>query len=136
MIRRILNRLFPVEEIKRIGSRCEGETYLRRWEITPKSWRWRVFLHEFLLPDEDDLHDHPWNFISIGLKGGYTETTQWDQRRFRAPWFHIRPAEWQHRLTPHKGGCWTLLLSGKHRRDWGFQRFNVDHGFYELEVMS
>lgn len=38
--------------------------------------RFSVKLHRFLRSDPDrDLHDHPWNFVSIILWGGYYEET-------------------------------------------------------------
>ena len=49
------------------------QTYLRRWRViqTPL---FALYLHHILLPDGDrDLHDHPYPFASLTLKGGYTE---------------------------------------------------------------
>lgn len=66
----VLNKLFKRRDII-----IDNELYLRRWFITPRSWKKRVFLHCILRPDEDrHLHDHPWNFATLVLKGGYDET--------------------------------------------------------------
>lgn len=38
---------------------------------------WSLKLHRFHRGDEDrDLHDHPWSFWSLILRGGYWEVTQ------------------------------------------------------------
>jgi hypothetical protein len=69
VVHKVLNALFRRRDIV-----IEGELYLRRWYITPRSWPKRVFLHCILRPDEErDLHDHPWNFRTIVLKNGYDE---------------------------------------------------------------
>lgn len=52
---------------------CDRDPYLHRWYIF-RSKRLGVFLHKFVRSDEDRaLHDHPWNFFGIVLKGGYME---------------------------------------------------------------
>ena len=51
----------------------------------PFLWRWNLMyrkgftvkLHRFLRSDPArDLHDHPWDFVSIILWGGYYEETE------------------------------------------------------------
>ncbi len=32
-----------------------------------------VYIHRFLRSDRDDPHDHPWDFVSYCVSGGYTE---------------------------------------------------------------
>src|SRR3954452_12681330 len=47
--------------------------YLTRWRIVQTPW-FGVFLHRFDGPDpRPTLHDHPWNFVSFVVRGGYTE---------------------------------------------------------------
>ena len=61
--------------IEKIGGREDGD-YLTRIHLTPfKWWPWkRFYLHIFSRPDKDrELHDHPWNFTTIVLFGGYDE---------------------------------------------------------------
>ena len=75
----ILNKLFKSFTI--IG--VDGQPYLRRYYILKTRW-FRIYLHEILRSDEDrDCHDHPWNFTSIILKGGYWETRElWEESGF------------------------------------------------------
>lgn len=40
----------------------------------------------------------------------------------RAGMIRYRPPEHTHRTRVHQGGCWSLVLMGPKRRDWGFHR--------------
>lgn len=50
------------------GERTE---YMRRW-IFSCPW-FTIRLHHILDSDYGLPHNHPWNFVSLVLKGGYTE---------------------------------------------------------------
>ncbi len=53
--------------------REDGKVYLNRWGIEHDRIG-GVFLHKMEAPDPGHLlHDHPWHFWRIVLKGGYTE---------------------------------------------------------------
>lgn len=112
--------------------------YLHRWYIIPKN-RWlKIYVHKFLRSDEDRaLHDHPWSFVSVMLKGSYVEVTDDKRMRRSAPeplrWFFgdrpvvFRRATWRHRVELLGHGwaqsetpCWTLIITGPHVRNWGF----------------
>jgi hypothetical protein len=62
---------------KQIIRNDDGDVYMvRRAFNTPLGG---VKLHHILRSDDDrDLHDHPWSFLSIVLKGGYWEHTPTD----------------------------------------------------------
>lgn len=114
----------------------------RSWEKTPYLTRWTlcgsrysdartVFLHRFERSDADEMHDHPWPFVSIILAGGYYEHTPargWKdgvgptRRRWYGPGRVLtRPADWIHRIEiPAGGECWTLVFRGTKVRGWGF----------------
>lgn len=49
--------------------------YLRRFYVWEKRWcPFRIFIHKIARSDDDpDPHDHPWNFLSLILKGGYVD---------------------------------------------------------------
>ncbi len=115
---RWLNRLFPCEEING-AERCP--TYLYRWVILSTRWL-GVYLHRFVGDDwSRDLHDHPKRFVSIGLAGGYTETTPKGSREYRAPWIRSFPAEHIHRISLARyPECWTLVIVFRAVRPWGF----------------
>lgn len=59
--------------VKEIRSKT-GELHFRRYRIF--SCRlFSIFIHKIYQSDEDlHPHNHPWNFVSIILSGGYVET--------------------------------------------------------------
>lgn len=116
------------------------DVYLVRW-ILISGPPGGIFLHHILRPDHDRaLHDHPWSFVSIGLKGGVAEQTthaqwvdgipgesimEWDPGRIVAHWpgrWYFRRAERLHRIDQFLDGdtAWTLVVHGPRRRTWGF----------------
>ncbi|QSM01125.1 hypothetical protein SEA_NANOSMITE_80 [Mycobacterium phage Nanosmite] len=55
-------------------TRDDGSVYLKRWHVIPRNKLFNIYLHQFLGSDDDRaLHDHPWWFASLVLKGGYYE---------------------------------------------------------------
>ena len=89
------------------------EGYMNRWWLIPYNrFGIAVRIHEILRSDADrDLHDHPWWYVTIILRGGYWERTEdygWPIER-----------DLRH--------CWTLFITGPKRKDhvpehscWGF----------------
>ena len=115
-------RLWAWESIHR----HEGELYLRRLRVVSCRW-FGVYLHWFHASDDDSLHDHPWWFLTVILRGGYWEyagrpdgTTA---RRWHPPGaIRLRPARWLHRveIDPARRPM-TLVVRGPRIRRWGFQ---------------
>lgn len=89
---------------------------------------WGLYVHKFLRSDhERALHDHPWPFIAIILKGGYVEVHDQtiDGREVWVPRYPgavlLRPAEWRHRIMiPVGKTSWSLVIVGRRQRQWGF----------------
>ena len=120
-----------------INDRIDQEPYLERYYLFLKEredFPFNIFLHRFIKSDPDDLHDHPWSFRSIILKGGYWEYTK--QGKFwRGPLsYRYNPAETFHRVELDKNipYCWTLFIPGKRVKDWGFETKNgwIQHENY------
>ncbi len=118
---------------KRYDIGREGRPYLTRWDLLGTRyaawWLPRLFLHQFHQSDSDAaLHDHPWPFFSIILRGGYWEQTKnsfgWDRFvRYRPLSMLFRRSNWFHRIVLEpgtEGKVWTLVLTGPRLRDWGF----------------
>lgn len=79
-----------------------------------------IFVHHIMRSDHDRaLHDHPWNFVSVILKGSYIEHTPQGMRAFGRGRILVRPAHWLHRLQLEQP-VWTLVLVGSRFRRWGF----------------
>lgn len=103
------------------------ETYLTRWRIVETPWA-SLFLHRFDGPDSRPvLHDHPWSFVSIILRGGYQEERR-DERDRTVRTRQIRFVNVMRRDDAHfishlnRLPTWSLLLVGKRRRTWGYWR--------------
>ncbi len=102
----------------------EKNPYIRRWYVisTPL---FRIYLHNMLRDDDDRaLHDHPWNNISIILKGGFVEHTPRGSYSRIPLSVTFRKATAAHRLElRHHAGVrssWSLFLTGRYQRKWGF----------------
>jgi hypothetical protein len=110
----------------------KADPYLYRWYVIPRNPWLNIYLHKFLRDDEDRaLHDHPWWFVSLILKGGYFEVTP--TGTIERGWLSLgfRPALWRHRVVlPRAYGdnhavgrmvpAWTLVITGRKVREWGF----------------
>lgn len=109
-----------------ILDRENGEPYLERFYLFLKdrgNFPFNIFLHRFLKSDPDDLHDHPWNYRTFILYGGYWEHTE-ECKEWKGPFSYIySDANRLHRLELDKDVdyCWTLFIPGKKHRDWGFK---------------
>ena len=105
-----------------------GDRYLLHWYILPRNRFLNIYLHKFLHDDEDRaLHDHPWWFISLMVKGSYIEKTSRGSNHRTAPSVAFRRAQHAHRVVLHRRAeseivipCWTIVITGRVTRDWGF----------------
>jgi len=100
-----------------------------------------VRIHHILRSDDDRaLHDHPWWYVSLILRGWYMEVTPvydesglYSHRDLKA--YHpgallFRRATAKHRLiiptldatdgTRRDQSCWTLFITGPYKQRWGF----------------
>lgn len=119
--------------------RVDNEPYLERYYLFLKErerFPFNVFLHKFLKSDPDDVHDHPWPYATLILKGGYNEwLPQFDRQGrkigeisvWRGPGhFRISRANSFHRIELDPGiTAWTLFMPGPKQREWGFLVKNV-----------
>ena len=117
-----------------IMDRIDNEPYLIRYYIFLKDrtvFPFNVFLHKFLKSDPDDVHDHPWPYATLILKGGYYEwLPQFNSLNQKigemAVWrgagsFRICGANSYHRIEIDPDvETWTLFMPGPKRREWGF----------------
>jgi hypothetical protein len=96
--------------------------YLRRWFLSGgRDSPLKAFLHEIRLSDTDpDPHDHPWDYTSIVLAGGYDEETEHGVSIARPGEVVRRMAEHTHRVRL-VDPTWTLFIAGSRRRAWGFK---------------
>lgn len=95
--------------------------YLTRLRIIQTPW-FGIYLHRIGTPDSrPTLHDHPWNFVAIVLRGGYIEHRDYSGYGHAIRWVNAKRAEDTHWIdwlgrTP----TWTLMFTGRRRREWGY----------------
>ena len=131
MLLKLLDRLGR----KRIVmDRVQNEPYLERYYLFLRErerFPFNVFLHNFLKSDPDDVHDHPWPYATLILKGGYWEwiphfdtvgRKTGEYQVWRGPGhFRISKANSFHRIELDPDiTAWTLFMPGPKQRDWGF----------------
>lgn len=94
-------------------------TYMKRLCILTTPW-FSIKLHRIFRKDgQRDLHDHPWNFLSIILRGFYREDTVDGIKERR--WLNFKRAEDRHSIRyVSRSPVWTLVVTGRRRRRWGF----------------
>lgn len=111
-------------------------------------WRWQdhgvgAFRIHCTVASDDSraFHDHPWDFLSIGVRGSYTEVRPAEvdrdadgtvfaasapghsrntRHRFRAPFVNVKRATDLHLLVVERGPVWTLFWTRPKVRSWGF----------------
>ena len=133
-MKKFLNWLDKLGRKRIVMDRINNEPYLERYYLflkDRKRFPFNVFLHKFLKSDPDDVHDHPWPYATLILRGGYwewiphfdshgkkvNETAEW-----RGPGhFRICKENSYHRIEVDPDiVCWTLFMPGPQRREWGF----------------
>lgn len=93
--------------------------YVIRWRLEFPFGSIRV--HHWLSNDDNRaVHDHPWWFLTFVVKGGYTDSQPGKVDVLTAPAVRFRKAEHRHTVFPHPGGAWTILITGRPLRKWGF----------------
>ena len=134
MLNYIVKFLTKIGRQRIIMDRESNEPYLERYYLflkDRKRFPFNIFLHKFLKSDPDDVHDHPWSYATLILKGGYYEwLPQFDSagkkigelQVWRAPGhFRVNSANSYHRIELDPAvECWTLFMPGPQQREWGF----------------
>ena len=125
--------------------------YLDRYYIflkNRKNFPFNITLHKVMVSDEDVLHDHPWSYATLILKGGYYEhiplynnttgNVVGSTRVWRGPGhFRFRKADDLHwlELAKDKDGkeipCWSLFYMGRKEKEWGFLPFKQSNELTE-----
>lgn len=117
---------------------ANGSPYMSRWWLMPR-WMLKHDEHGHLVPrawvpvsfrlhhihtadDGRDLHDHPFDYRTLLLRGWYVEQDIFGKNRwFRAGSTRAARAQTFHRITSVSvGGCWTLFIMGRRINRWGF----------------
>lgn len=93
--------------------------YVIRWRIEVPCGSLR--LHHWLGPDDGRaFHDHPWWFLTLVLRGSYTDRSPAGDDELGTGSVRLRRAVYRHTVVPGPHGAWTLVLTGRRIRSWGF----------------
>ena len=117
-----------------IPDRIDNGDYLERYYLLlkdRKTFPFNIFVHKFLKSDPDDVHNHPWDFAHLIIRGGYWETVASNDnpiittRYWRsAGYFNFAKSNHIHKveLDPTKPYPITLFVpfSQKTWETWGF----------------
>lgn len=108
------------------------ENHFVRYRLVQTPW-FGVYVHRFDNPDVRTFHDHPWNFVSVVVRGGYVEASPHggapavslaqvpDHRLLRAGSINRKRATDLHYIADLvRKPTWTLILVGKRQRTWGY----------------
>lgn len=98
-----------------------AETYLTRYRIVQTPW-FGVYVHRFDGPDSrPTLHDHPWPFLSLVLRGGYSERRRYGGPLVRIRRLNVKATTDLHYIDHlHRTPTWTLMVVGRRVRTWGY----------------
>lgn len=110
-----------------------------------KNFPFNITLHKVLVSDEPTLHDHPWSWGAIILKGGYWEHIPLfaqeghvvgSTRVWRGPGsIRFRSADDLHwlELAKDEDGneipCTSIFFMGRKQKEWGFVRHVKNVGY-------
>lgn len=119
----------------------DGSLYMGRYSFFETKWL-SCRVHHIAAPDDGRaMHDHPWSFLSIVLRGWYieerpldpyhpvfldttmSESTHWTNRKAGSiAWRHACTRHWISTVSNEDfgGECWTLFIYGPLRQWWGF----------------
>ena len=125
---------FIIGRAKKTTLKREGKPYLVRITLFSCPW-FSIKLHKALMSDPAIPHDHPWNYMSIILWGGYWEETL--QQGIAAAetsyiikkWYGpgsilFRKGDKFHKLIIPEGKfSLSLIFTGRKWREWGFYDF-------------
>lgn len=103
-----------------------------KWHI--RGLPFNAVVHEFSEKDKGDAHDHPFDFISTILHGYYIEEiyhlrrngkwTTTKKKRKCGDTFRVKATHIHQIVEMSEGGCYSLILPGKGKREWRFWSFD------------
>lgn len=127
----------PDKRIFNITGSTPDDVYMIRYKIL--EWDripWRVYIHQFIRPDRDTYHDHPWGFWTYIIRGGYTEKIlvdpywpAYEERRLDAGWHGFRDNTHKHYIAGLHNNPLTFVATTRKKSSWSFwpQGLNQSH---------
>ena len=123
---------FQVRFGEKLGD--SNNPYLVRWVLV--LFGYSIRLHHWV--GSDDLrafHCHAWDFFTFVLSGEYVDRNPQGEEKLDKFSLTFRRAEHKHSVyVPNE--CWTLLLTGRPKRKWGFYPENRKKPIRPLRYFS
>lgn len=121
----------PVRPIQIRWKEALGEPgcpYMYRWVFN--FWLFAIRIHHWIRSDDKrHMHNHPWWFWTLVLKGHYIDVShdpfdpdyveKWEVMGIERQ-CAFRSASHLHYVIVPEGGCWTFVISGMPSQNWGF----------------
>lgn len=120
--------------VKEIKSK-DGSVHFRRWQLLKTPW-FVINIHGIYKADEDKhLHNHPFDFFNIVLKGAYIEEMRYGKMNFRFPLdFKKSKGEVYHKIQSliNCKVVYTFNVMWNFKSTWGYDvnYSHVDHETY------
>jgi hypothetical protein len=94
---------------------------LRRWKLAFGSF-FSIRLHHWVSGDPEAYqHAHPWNFLTLVVRGGYDDVGEGRPPDYvRAPAVRYRSRDWRHSVINCRPGTWTIVITGRIIDEWRF----------------
>lgn len=110
-------RPFQFRKAEALGSKeCP---YAYRWTLN--LWLFAFRVHKWLRSDDKrHMHDHPWHFMTVVLRGGYTDVSESGRDVLTRGSIRFRRATHRHYAEVPKEGALTFLITTMPVRKWGF----------------
>lgn len=102
-----------------------GVLHFRRWRLLWTPW-FGVYIHRIYKADDDKfLHDHPWDYFSMILKGSYTEMycnviVNYTRRLDPGNWGFNKATRFHKIYELNSESVTTLFITCRRKRDWGY----------------
>lgn len=93
--------------------------YIERWVFD--FYLFSIRVHHWLSSDDPrHFHDHPWFYYSYVISGAYKDCSPDGTVHRKAGTLAYFPATHKHTVQLTTKDCWTILFTGREKRDWGF----------------
>ncbi len=120
--------------------RDDKHPYMIRWQLIKdktstlgesRDLKFNIYLHKIMLSDEPVLHDHPWDYFTFILWGGYWEHTP-EGKFWRGPghWRFSKAKSLHWIEVPEGSYALSLFMRTKKTRTWGF---NTNKGWVDYK---
>ena len=108
-----------LKKTREIVSR-KGIIHFQRYHLFSTPF-FHCYIHKIYQKDKDlHLHNHPWNFFSLILKGSYIEETPYKRNIKKLGSIGFGTKKYFHKIKEIISPTTTLFFTGVKHHDWGY----------------